>query len=314
MNTFKYIIAGALLVCFTTTSCSDFLDENLETQRSTEYFDTPEGIKELTVGMYYSLRFHFSYEWAFATTNYGVDEFRVGGDASNHMWNSYDGSFTSLITAVNVNTVMANTLWDNMYTNINTANTVITKAPEVLPDGTEKNTIMGEAHFMRAFDYFKLVKQYGGVPLKLEPSISVEREFTRNTPEECMEQVIGDFENAYSLLPENAAMPGKITKSAAAHFLAKAYLFRASEINDGWNASTKNTDLSKVVTLANEVIAKHPLATNFSDLWNYTAPDGPNEQLGEIILAAQFTSASASRGKYANQTHLYSLSSRLQAL
>jgi len=311
MNTFKNIILGLLVIALTTTSCKDFLEEKLETQRSTEYFDTPDGIRDLAVGMYYSLRFHFASEWAFATTNYGVDEFRVGGDASNHMWNSYDGSFTSLITAVNSNTTMANSLWDNMYTNINTANTVLSKAPNVLSDGTEMNTIMGEAHFMRAFDYFKLVKQYGGVPLKLDPSEMVEREFSRNTAEECMKQVISDFEDAYRMLPTDASMPGKIIRTAAAHFLAKAYLFRASEINDSWNGSTKSADLQRAVTLADEVIAKHPLADNFSELWNYTRPDGPNEQLSEIILAAQFTSASASRGRYANQIHLFYLSQYL---
>ncbi|MDR3217874.1 MAG: RagB/SusD family nutrient uptake outer membrane protein [Dysgonamonadaceae bacterium] len=311
MNKFKKIIICLVVAGLTTTSCSDFLEETLETQRSTEYFNTPEGLKELGAGLYYGLRFHFAYEWSFATTNYGVDEFRVGGDASNHMWNSYDGSFTSLVTAVNVNTVMANTLWDNMYTNINTANTIIEKAPTVLSDMNDQNLLMGEAYFMRAFDYFKLVKQYGGVPLKLTPSTSVEREFERNTAEDCVAQIISDFEEAYKSLPANPGMPGKLTKSAAAHFLAKAYLFRASEINDSWNTTTKNADLSRVIALADEVIAKHQLAPNFSDLWNYTEPDGPNEQLSEIILAAQFTSASASRGKYANQVHLYYLSQYL---
>jgi hypothetical protein len=59
------------------------------------------------------------------------------------------------------------------------------------------------------------------------------------------------------------------------------------------------------------VIAHHSLAPNFSDLWNYTEPDGANEKLSEIILAAQFTSAPASRGRYANQVHLYFLSQYL---
>ncbi|MDR1456351.1 MAG: RagB/SusD family nutrient uptake outer membrane protein, partial [Tannerella sp.] len=269
MNRIYKFFAIAGLICITTLSCNGFLDESLDTQRSTEYFDTPEGVRELSVGMYYSMRFHFAYEWSFATTNYGVDEFRVGGDASNHMWNSYDGSFTSLITAVNVNTAMANTLWDNMYTNINTANTVIEKAPVVLADAADLNTILGEAYFMRAYDYLKLVRQYGGVPLKLTPSYTLEREFTRASAEECISQVIGDFEEAYSKLPADASATGKLTRTAAAHFLAKALLFRSSEINDDWNGSAKSADLSRIVTLADEVIARHPLAPDFEDLWAY---------------------------------------------
>ena len=89
------------------------------------------------------------------------------------------------------------------------------------------------------------------------------------------------------------------------HFLAKAYLWRASELNDNWNSSTKSSDLTNVVKYATEVISKHPLAPNFKDLWNYTEVDGPNEQLNEIILAAQRTSADATKGQYGNEQHLY---------
>src|SRR5690606_24117568 len=87
------------------SACSNFLDEELTTQRSADYFKTEEGIEDLAVGIYYNLRFHFASEWGYATTNYGTDEFRTGGDASNHMWNSYDGNLTSLVNAVNVTTV-----------------------------------------------------------------------------------------------------------------------------------------------------------------------------------------------------------------
>ena len=75
-----------------------------------------------------------------------------------------------------------------------------------------------------------------------------------------------------------------MTKDAAAHFLAKAYLLRASEINDEWNSATKEADLNEALRLAQEVISHRALATNFSDLWNYTAPNGPNETLDEILF------------------------------
>ena len=305
------ILAFVMLV-ITTYSCKkDFLDENQTTQRNTEYFNTEAGIKDLATGIYYNLRFHFAYEWAYATTNYGTDEFRVGGDASNYMWDAYDGSFTSLITPVNVNTALANTLWDNMYIGINSANLLLQNAPTIVKDSTAKHTYMGEAYFLRAYNYQKLVRQYGGVPLKLTPSITPEREFSRTSAQEIMGQVISDFTQAYNLLPSTASVTGKITKDAAAHFLAKAYLFRASEINDSWNSSTKSDDLVNVVKFADEVISHHQLAPNFSDLWNYTKPDGPNEKLDEIILAAQFTSDKSTWGTYGNQCHLYYLSQYL---
>ncbi len=292
-------------------SCSNFLDEDLSTKRNSDYYDTEAGLDALSVGMYYNLRFHFSYEWAYATTNYGTDEFRVGGDASNQMWDSYDSNLSPLVTAVNVNTVLANTLFDNMYIGINTANTLLQKSATVLADGTRKNTYMGEAYFMRAYNYLKLVRQYGGVPLKLEPSTSASREFTRASAEDVMKQVISDLTNAYTLLPSTALYTGKITKDAAAHFLSKAYLFRASEINDSWNSQTKSADLTNSLKYADEVISHHQLAPNFADLWKYTAVNGANEKLDEIILAAQFSNDVSSQGTYGNNCHLYFLSQYL---
>ena len=82
------------------SSCQDFLNEELTTQFSTDYLKTEEGIKSLADGMYYNLRYHFASEWAFTYTNYGTDEFRVGGDASNGMWNNYDANLSSQIPIV----------------------------------------------------------------------------------------------------------------------------------------------------------------------------------------------------------------------
>jgi hypothetical protein len=147
-----------------------------------------------------------------------------------------------------------------------------------------------------------LVRQYGGVPLKLKPSTSVELEFTRATAEEVLKQVIDDFTQAYNLL-SNTGGPNKITKDAAAHFLAKAYLTRASEINDTWNSSTKTADLQKVVSLSDEVIARHPLAANYQALWDYTKPDGTNEFLPELILSAAFSRDPAL--KTDNNSHIF---------
>jgi len=298
------VIVGSLVLP-AITSCSDFLDENLTTKQNTDYFNTNEGVEALMNGVYYNLRYHFSFEWAFSTTNYGTDEFIVGGDGSNAMWSAYNSSLSSDIPTVNINTTHAYDIWDNMYTGIATANTLIQKCETYT--GTMKDEALGTAHFMRGFNYFKLLKQYGGVPIKLEPSNTVEREFTRSSAQEVMDLILSDLQEAYAKLPSTKSMEGKLTKMAAAHFLAKAYLWRASEINDSWNSSTKNADLDNVIRYASEVISAHPLATNYRDLWAYTEPDGANEKLSEIVLAAQFTSADATQGNYGNQQHLYFL-------
>jgi len=301
-NILLCVMAGALTLP-AITSCSDFLDEKLTTKQDTEYFDTDEGVESLVTGIYYNLRYHFAFEWAFSTTNYGTDEFIVGGDGSNAMWNSYVTSLGAIVPEVNINTTHSYDIWDNMYSGIATANLLLQKCENYT--GSMLNEALGTAHFIRGFNYFKLLRQYGGVPIKLEPSTTPELEFTRASAQEVMDQVLIDLLEAYAKLPSTESVEGKITQMAAAHFLAKAYLWRASEINDSWNSTTKADDLDKVIKYASEVIAAHPLADNYRDLWAYTKPDDDNEKLSEIVLAAQFTSAEATQGKYGNQQHLY---------
>jgi hypothetical protein len=237
---------------------------------------------------------------------YGADEFRVGGDPSNGMYNSYGNTFGPFVTPNNGNTVAANAQWDNLYIGIGHANIIIENATaSTSTSDAIKKTALGEGYFFRAYNYLRLVSQYGAVPLKTTPSTSVELEFTRAEPKDIFAQIISDFTEAYKLLG-NSGSPAKITKDAAAHFLAKAYLSRASEINDSWNSSTKAADLAAIVPLCDSVIANHPLASNFGDLWRYTAPNSTNENLKELILSAQFTSDLTASGQ--NTQHLYYVS------
>jgi len=278
----------ALIVVVTSCNSDKFLKETLETERDLSYGETEEGIQQLAVGAYYRvLASPFRSEYQFATTNYGTDEFHVGGDLTNDIWNDYDSRFNSTITTIRTN---AYEFWDNAYRGIGLANQLIQSATNIESTSDAiKKTALGEGYFLRAFNYLKLVGNYGGVPLKLEPSTTVELEFTRATPEEVLAQVINDFTQAYNLLDNNVSGPDYISKDAAAHFLAKAYLTRASEINDSWNGATKDADLQQVVSLSDEVISHHPLADNFQELWAYTEPDGANEFLPELILSASFS-------------------------
>jgi starch-binding outer membrane protein, SusD/RagB family len=295
------ISAGALVVMLAIGGgCKrSFLDETNITSKSTQDYVTTVGLDGLSVGLYQSLRFHFNYEWAYATTNYGVDEFTVGGDPTMQMWNSYDANLNSLTGDVR-------TVFDNMYGAINSANILIQNVP-LYYEGGNRNTRLGEGYFMRAFNYFKLVNQYGGVPIKLTPSETVEFEFPRNTVQEVYDLILSDMKQAYDLLPPTPVQRGRITKWAAAHFLAKISLFRASEANNSWNSATKAADLDNVIKYGSEVInnSGHKLAANFKDLWEYTAPNSANETNSEIILSAQFSDNVSTQGRYGNQLHLH---------
>lgn len=279
------ILFAALIASITgssITSCSEsFLDENLTTQYSTDRFKTQEGLDELVTGAYQKLKFKFNYIWGIQCYNMGVDEFT---DANNVIpaWNHYSQDLNSSENAAN------QPIWDNYYGLVEPANILIQNIPQYYNQSSPTyNTRLGEAHFLRAYAYFELVKQFGGVPLKLVPSTSAETYFTRNSAEEIYTQVISDFGEAYRLLPDKGESIGRINKYAAAHFLAKAHLFRASELYSDWNSNYIASDLDAVIQYGSEVVDAHPLCNDYVELWDYEQPNGANEKVSAPTWTAE---------------------------
>ncbi|MBN2814855.1 MAG: RagB/SusD family nutrient uptake outer membrane protein [Bacteroidales bacterium] len=301
------LILLALFIIAGTFSCSkDFLDEELSTAYSTQYFKTEEGLNDLAIALYANIRYHFAYEWAYGVTNYGCDEFSSGTDLTSEMWNTYDSRLAPYVTgAANKNYPSPSHLWDQMYYGINEANIIIANQ-DVFTDEDLKNKCLGEAYYLRGYNYLRLVMQYGGVVLKLEPSNTVERYFERSSAEASVESLVADLRKAYEMLPEDEWRgKGTFTKPAAAHFLAKALLFRCSEINEGWNTSYKSADLAEIITLCDYVIAERPLASDYRALWNFTGVDCEAEKLPEILMAAQFNGDASTEGRFMNRTFCY---------
>jgi hypothetical protein len=307
----KTIIAlwAVILVATGISSCKkDFLNEELKTQRNFDYFKTPDGITDLSLGLYNYYRYIFSGhgEQGISTCQYGTDEFDVGNDNSNHDWNDYTSNLApTVLQTTNSNITLMNEIWDNMYKAISDANLLLANVDEAVTDPAKNAQYKAEASFLRAVSYFRLVQQYGGVVLKLLPSNGVERFFVRASKEECVSQIIADLRTAYAGLPAAEAKEGMLYKDVAAHFLAKVLLYRVSEINNDWNSSYKTADLAEIITLADEVIAHHPLASDFSDIFAFTTPDGANEKLPEVIFAAQFSGTTTSvEGMYLHLLYL----------
>lgn len=304
MNKHIHIIRNILIIAIISciTSCSpDFLNEDMIRQESTQSFETQEGLDKLSIGMYQNLRIPFTYEWAYPYWNFGTDEFSSG--RGGHNWyNDYTDGFNPTSTYGSAEN------WDHMFAGIGSANTLIKNVPLYYnKENSNYNTRLGEGFFMRGYNYFRLVIQFGGVPLLTEPVIGAQTDFVRASAEQVYEQIIADLKQAYELLPAtHGGLVGRFTKYAAAHFVAKACLFRASEINNDWNASYKDQDLNDVITYGKYVIEAHPLTSNFANLWDYQEPDGADEKLSEIVLSAQFSNLST--GRTGNQMHLLFLS------
>ena len=310
------IVCGALsmLALIGSTSCGDdFLKEDAGHLYTDALLETKDGALAMAAGLYGNIRWHFGYEWAYGITLYGCDEFTNGADLTAEPWNTYDQRLqpldcTTALGAANNNCPPVSGLWNQMYYGISTANMVISKADQV-PDEDSRNKAMGEAYFLRGYNYYRLFAQYGGVVIQTEPANGdVKKNYTRSSAEETLNQVIADFEQAYNLLPTKKWRGnGTWTKYTAAHFLAKALLFRQSERNNDWNAKyDKGADLNRVIALCNEVIAACPLAANYSDLYqNWTGVNCPLEASTEILMAAEHNSDATTQGRFGNRTYNY---------
>ncbi len=91
------------------------------------------------------------------------------------------------------------------------------------------NPLKGQVYFLRAFQYFEMVKRYGGVPIITKPQTQSDSLFVkRNTTTECFAFIISDLDSAISLLPQNEVELGRITKAAAIAYKGRVLLYKAS--------------------------------------------------------------------------------------
>lgn len=291
MNFNKYIAAGLIAATAAGfSSCSsDFLDEHYTTGFSTDYLETAEGLQSLTLALYGQLRWVGGYEsQGYNAFMGGTDEFGLGTDQCNEMWNTYDVRMAPLWTTVNGNTGTNANIWDQVYFGIASANTIIASADKVTDEAVRKNCL-AHAYFMRGYSYYLLTSQFGHCAILTKPLVGVVRNLDNTTPQQCWEQVIADLEDAYNLFDgenNNLAGPGvSWTKATAAHFLAKACLFAASERNDDWNSSSKEANLRKGLEAANYAINARGLEENVLDVYgNWTGVNCALEQSKELLL------------------------------
>jgi starch-binding outer membrane protein, SusD/RagB family len=120
-----------------------------------------------------------------------------------------------------------NAVYFHCYAGISRANIVIGRIAEAALDEHAKNDIEGQAKFLRAFNYFKLVRYFGGVPLHLtEVTTAAEAFLPRSSVEDVYDQIIADAKDAIARLDAPAAFPqnGQATKGSATMLLAEVYM------------------------------------------------------------------------------------------
>lgn len=297
----KAITGTALLTLFL-IGCSNILEEEPRSIFEPGYFKTEKGVNGGLTALYANLRYIYGNAYYYNSGVTGTDEATYAQSADGNfkvMDISGQGNITSTATGG------TGTLWDNAFSSINTASGIIENASEV---GLAASLI-AEAQFFRAFDYFQLVQTYGGVPLdlgagELKFNTVPTRESVRNTvPEVYTKAIFPDLLSAISELPDNGRLTGTITKNAARLFLSKAYLTygwwlenpnniptypAADRVDpDGHNAQWYFQQAYDVATTAIDNPGPYGLMPTF-----YEVNVGGNERNKEILFYADHTETS----------------------
>ena len=209
----------SLLMC---SSCGSILDEQPRSQFDPTFFTTEEGIEGGLTALYAHLRYIYGNGYYLNICETGTDEYTYAQSADN---NFKDADFTDA-GSLTATSSRSDVLWGQAFTNINTANGVIENGEAAGID----ESLLSEARFFRAFDYFLLVQTFGGVPLdlgsgELKFNTSTIRSSVRNTvPEVYTKAIFPDFLTAIDNLPETPRLTGTASKNLARLYLSKAYL------------------------------------------------------------------------------------------
>jgi hypothetical protein len=132
--------------------------------------------------------------------------------------------------------------WGKMYEAIRAANTAIKNLPDATFTDVDKDRLLGESYFLRAYYYHQLLRYYGGVPIidfvyELDDDFAV----SRNTFAEVVDFIIADCDKAATLLLGKSRQPGRAGRLSAMALKARVLLYAASDLHDIPTASAKST-------------------------------------------------------------------------
>ena len=114
--------------------------------------------------------------------------------------------------------------WEEEFRGVRYANTIISNIDRpVYSSPAERNSILGAAYFYRAYHYYRLVHQFGDVPLMLKDLDAPRDNFFSTKREVILEKMKADLEFAQTNVPDNANR-GEVTKGAVSHLLTKVNL------------------------------------------------------------------------------------------
>ncbi|SEP39977.1 RagB/SusD family nutrient uptake outer membrane protein [Mucilaginibacter sp. OK283] len=286
MKRISIYLYSCLFLGLIVTSCKKTLVEAPKSTLTPAFFTTTQGFMSGLTAAYAGFRTIWGPDTYFEMTVPGTDEFIAGNDGNNGLvkYNSNFNTADGIVAGI----------WKNCYTYINTCNGLIDNAPAGLDDAT-KASLIGEAKFLRANYYFILVQFWGDVTLNKSFQATPTTSATRAPMADVYTFIIQDLKDAIAALPvgplTNGVQPGRATKAAAEHMLAKVYLTRAGssakQADDYKNAYTNAIDLITNVAPGAGIKLQQDFGKVFAE---------GNESNSEILWTVQHTTTLAYNG------------------
>ena len=284
-NIQTWCVTAAILAATLVSSCKkDFLNVDPQGQQpETQFWKTPEDAAKAVNAVYANLRSWNNVAFnAIAIESTGSDEADKGSTPT-------DATFFNLYDTFTVTSTHGTILdfWTGQYQNIQLCNQVLGNVPGITMDEALKARLLAEAKFVRAFSYFRLVRAYGNVPLRLTiPKTEADRNLPQSPKETVYAQIEKDLTEAAAVLPAsyNADNVGRATKGAAIGMRAKVALYQKK-----W---------AEVLSLTNEVIGMG--YTLFPDFEKGFRVENENnsESLFEIQASLLLDNKDASNSQY----------------
>jgi hypothetical protein len=255
----KRIFLFALAAVVMLSSCKKFLDTKPEDGATAEnYYNTEADLNRALNGVYNRLIDNFGRMYS-----RGLFSFLSLSDESFYKSITINNLKVMDFDAANLD---VGKLWEVLYQGIDRANLLLENVDKPKMDETKRGYIKGEALFLRAYYYFILVDNFGGVPLKLKSTPPYTEEYLpRAAVADVYAQIEADMKAAENLVSDisSYAYNERVTKTAVQAVLARVYLTMAG--SPLYNTAKYNDALiyaNKVVTSG-----KHALNADYKQIF-----------------------------------------------
>lgn len=247
-------IAGISLLLSGMSSCSDFLNENpYGTVTPDTFYKTEQDAIMAGTSCYMQMNNPTDF-WA-----PGLDA--VGDIQSDDIFPFLGWTGLMPTYQFDENHEAVKGVWKAAYKGISRCNTCIDNVGPMEIQEKIKNEVLGQARFIRAYWYFRLVRLYGGVPLVVKEYTSLDELFPeRASVENVYKQIIEDMTFAIDNLPTKWTAPeaGRITKGTAMAHLSLVYLnLNNWEEAEKWSAEVMKLEQQGVYELLSDYGAIH---------------------------------------------------------